>query len=332
MRPYDLVVVPLVAAAGAALAAPVPAPLAESTAAVIAAAACSSALYAADYLTRAEDLATKPRRPIPSGRLSPRAAKTSAILAALITVVLACLMNPRTLLFVALSAAAYYAYGKWLKNRGLWGDAASGFAGWSCSLLVGACLTTPWPPAGLIVVAAALGLQGAFGNLLLAVNDRSHDQRAGCRTFPVRHGQARAARALAGLAAATYATAALAPLVTGRRPTPGFFLFLGVALLMAVAALAVAWPHRLGGARPRQAITWHLFERLLLPGALLALTGRSEAAAIAVALAASVVALTPRPILPPDTRRRLPVSRARSGDPAAPAGRAPPVGPSLDGA
>ncbi|MFJ3669615.1 UbiA family prenyltransferase [Streptomyces sp. NPDC090106] len=298
LRPYDLVVVALVGASGAALGAPDPAPLAVATAAVSAAAACASALYAADHLTRAEDLATKPDRPIPSGRLSPRAAKTAAALAAVVAVVLASLLNVRALLFVALGAAAYYAYGRRLKDRGLWGDLASGFAGWSCALLAGACLTAPWPPAGLVAPALALGLQGAFGNLLLAVHDCPNDRRAGCRTFPVRHGVASAVRALGVLSAATYAVAALSPWSTGRGSAAGFLLFLCAGLTLAVAVLSAARVRpAVEEARLRQAVDRHLFERLLLPGALLALAGLPVAAFAATAAAALVVAMTPRPML-----------------------------------
>ncbi|MFE2011403.1 UbiA family prenyltransferase [Streptomyces sp. NPDC059491] len=300
LRPYDLVVVSLVGAAGAASGAPDADPVAVAAAAVAAAAACASALYAADYLTRSQDMATKPHRPIPSGRLSPRAAKTATATAATLMLVTASLYNVRSLLFVALGAAAYYAYGRRLKDRGLWGDLASGFSGWSCTLLAGACLTAPWPPAALVAPAVALGLQGAYGNLLLALDDHPHDVRAHCRTFPVRHGTARTATALTLLSGATYAIAVCLPLLTGHRPTAAFLLLLAAALSLAVATLAAV---RVRPTRPRQAVTRHLFERLLLPGALLALADRPSTAASATAVAALVVALTPRPMLRTDPPR-----------------------------
>ncbi|HSA53626.1 MAG TPA: UbiA family prenyltransferase [Yinghuangia sp.] len=295
LRPYDLVVVSLIGATGTALGGPGPDAVAQATAAVAAAAACASALYAADYLTRSQDMATKPDRPIPSGRLSPCAATTSAGLAAVVAVVLMSLLNVRALLFVVLAAVASYAYGRWLKDRGLWGDAATGFAGWSCPLLAGACLAAPWPPAELVAPAVALGVQGAFGNLLLALDDRPNDLKAHCRTHPVRHGPTRTARTLGVLSAATYTTAAFTPVLTGRPPTAGFLLFLGAAVPLAVAVLAATRPH--AGGRLHQAVTRHLYERLLLPGALLALAGQTTAATAATAAAALTIALTPRPML-----------------------------------
>ena len=289
LRPYDLAVIALTSAAGAALASPSPDPAAQGAAIAAGSAACAAALYAADYLTRAEDMLAKPERPIPSGRLSTRVALSAAALASAATIVIACLVNVRTLLFVGAAAGSSYAYGRWLKDRGLWGDLANGFAGWSCTLLAGACLAVSWPPAGLVMASVALGLQGTFSNLLLAVHDYPSDLRVGCRTVPVRHGPARAGALLGLLSAATYAAAALTPLWTGRRPTTGFVVFVVGALVLACATLTAA--------SSRRAIARHLLERLLLPGALLALAGRTGAAVVFTALAALVVAVTPRPML-----------------------------------
>ncbi|MER5793950.1 hypothetical protein [Streptomyces sp. NPDC001980] len=93
-------------------------------------------------------------------------------------------------------------------------------------------------------------MQGTFGNLLLAVDDRPHDVRAGCRTLPVRQGPGRARTVLAAPAVAGYAGALLLPGRLGPSTAPVFLLLV-------------------------------LPERVLLPAALWALTGRT---ALAVAV------------------------------------------------
>jgi 4-hydroxybenzoate polyprenyltransferase len=164
-------------------------------------------------------------------------------------VALSSLINARTLLFVALGAAGDYAYGKSLKD------------------------TAAWPPAEVVLVAAVLGLRGTFSNLLLAVPDRTGDRASGCRTFVVRHGPARSAFVLGLLALATYTCAAFVP---ARTAAPYSARFLG--LLGAAAALAVAVLSAVRAGEPQRAVMRHLYERLVLPGALWVTTGHTAVA------------------------------------------------------
>ncbi|MEW1774314.1 UbiA family prenyltransferase [Streptomyces sp. NPDC086777] len=293
LRPYDLVVAPVVTALGAVLAAPAVPPWRLLPAAALGLTACAGALYAADYLTRHEDARTKPHRPIPSGRLPAAAARRCAVLLWLAAFVLATLLAWRSLLFVGLAVLAQDAYGRCLKDRGLWGDVAVGFSGWSCPLLAGACCTAPWPPAHLTAPALLLGVQGTFGNLLLAADDRPHDLRAGCGTLPVRHGSGRAWAVLAALAVAEYAGAPLLPVRTGPRTAP---VFLPLVLAGAATAAAVLVTVR---RRPDRAVGLHMYERVLLPAALWALTGEGYAAVAVAAASAGVLRLTSRPMLRP---------------------------------
>ncbi|MFK0159793.1 UbiA family prenyltransferase [Streptomyces sp. NPDC090493] len=293
LRPYDLVVAPVVTALGAVLAGPAVPPWRLLPAGVLGLTACAGALYTADYLTRHEDGRTKPHRPIPSGRLPAAVARRCAVLLWLAAFVLATLVNWRSLLFVGLAVLAQDAYGRWLKNRGLWGDAAVGFSGWSCPLLAGACCTAPWPPAHLAAPALLLGVQGTLGNLLLAVDDRPHDLRAGCRTLPVRHGPDRAWTVLTALAVAEYAGALLLPVRAGPRTAPVFLLLVLSAAATAAAVLVTV------RRRADRAVELHMYERVLLPAALWALTGEAFVAVAVAAVSAGVLRLTSRPMLRP---------------------------------
>ncbi|MFD4503629.1 UbiA family prenyltransferase [Streptomyces sp. NPDC058457] len=295
LRPYDLVVTPVITALGAALAVPAPADGRLLPAAALGLTACAGALYTADYLTRHEDGRTKPYRPIPSGRLRAATARRCAVLLWLAAFVLATLANWRSLLFLGLAVLAQDAYGRGLKGRGLWGDLAVGFSGWSCPLLAGACCTAPWPPAHLMAPALLLGAQGTFGNLLLAVDDRPHDLRAGCRTLPVRHGPGRAWTVLTALAVAGYAGALLLPVQLGQRATAPVFLLLVLPAAGTAAAVLVTVRRRTA-----DAVELHMYERALLPAALWSLTGRTAVAVAVAAACAGVLRLTSRPMLRPE--------------------------------
>ncbi|MBM9504414.1 UbiA family prenyltransferase [Actinacidiphila acididurans] len=310
LRPYDLVVAALVTAVGAVLAAPAPGLGRVLGAAAAGLVACAGALYGDDFLTRAGDIETKPYRPIPSGRLRPGTAAGCAVALWLAAVVAAAVVNWRSLLFVAIAAAVHYAYARRLKDRGLWGDLAVGASGWTCPLLAGACFTASWPPPHLAVPALALGLQGTFSNLLLALADLPYDRRAGSGTLPVRRGPRLAVRVLAALAVAGWTAACLTPLAAGHRPTAAFVVLMAAAAVLSAACLAELRARPGRQPRPERAIGRHLYERLALPGALWALSGQAVAAATVTAAAALVVRLAPRPMLDPGPPHPGPVQEA----------------------
>ncbi|MFI0237914.1 UbiA family prenyltransferase [Streptomyces sp. NPDC016845] len=294
LRLYDLVVVALVGGLGATLAAPVPQVRDVVLAMVSGLSGCAGALYAADYLTRADDVVDKPYRPIPSGRLTASAAKWAAALLTSGTLVLDAVVAWHSLVFVVLAGVSYAAYGAGLKGRGLWGDAASGFAGWTCPLLAGACFSSAWPQLALLLPALALGLQGTFSNVLLAIHDVDQDRRAGSRTLPVRRGVRTSVRVLGALAATSYLAAVSTPLVLGRPAPPVFWvLLLGAAV---TAGVVVAGARTATG----KSVARHLCERVLLPGALWTSAEPLAGGALVVA-ALSVVVSAPRPMLRPGT-------------------------------
>ncbi|WP_051950866.1 UbiA family prenyltransferase [Actinacidiphila yeochonensis] len=296
LRPYDLVTVLLVAAAGAELAVPRADPAMVLLAALMALAAGAGALYAADYLTRHDDFTTKPDRPIPSGRLSATAARHCAAGGTVTALAVTVAVNWRGLLFIGAAAAGQVAYGRWLKDRGWWGDLAVGLSGWSCALLTAATFTATWPPPALWLPALALGLQGTFGNTLLALADLDTDRAVGCRTLPVRRGPAGAVVAMTGCATACYALAATAPGVLHRPPTPGFVALTVAAAVLGTSCLPPA-AFRRGPSHLAWATELHFYERVMLPAALLALAAGTLPVLCAVLAGVCVLALTPRSML-----------------------------------
>jgi 4-hydroxybenzoate polyprenyltransferase/geranylgeranylglycerol-phosphate geranylgeranyltransferase len=297
LRPYDLVTVPLVAAVGATLAAPGAGPARVLLAVLTALTACAGALYAADHLTRHDDFTTKPHRPIPSGRLPEATARLCAALGAAATVTMTCAVNWHGLVFIAVASLAQAAYAWRLKGAGWWGDLAVGLSGWTCTALTAATFTAAWPPPTVWLIGLALGLQGTFSNTLLALGDRETDSAVGCRTLPVRIGPGGAVAAMAGCAAVAYGLALTVPETLDRPRTAVFDLLASAGVLLAVGCLALA---RLGDgfSRPGRAIELHLYERLLLPGAFLALTGHPLPSLTAVLVLACVLVVTPRAMLP----------------------------------
>lgn len=297
LRPYDLVAVLLVAAAGAAMAAPHADPGRVSLAAVVALTAGAGALYGADYLTRHDDFTTKPDRPIPSGRLPGATARSCATGGALTALTVTAAVNWHGLVFIAAAVAGQVGYARRLKDSGWWGDLAIGLSGWSCALLTAATFTAPWPPQALWPAALALGLQGAFGNTLLALTDLDTDRAVGCRTVPVRYGPRGALAAMTGSAVACYALAVTVPGALHRTATPGFVVLTAAAALLAAAAflpLAAPGPR----ARALRATELHFHERVMLPAGFLALTAATLPVLCAALAGACVLALTPRAMLP----------------------------------
>ncbi|MFF7331701.1 UbiA family prenyltransferase [Streptomyces sp. NPDC008150] len=292
LRPYDLVALPQIGAAGAVLCAHTAAPVRVVLAVLVTLSACAAALYAADYLTRHDDFTTKPHRPIPSGRLPGTTARRCAALAGVAALGVTCAVNWHGLLFIALAAAGQAAYAWRLKGSGWWGDLAVGLSGWTCTLLTAATFTSAWPPLALWPAAAALGLQGVFSNTLLALSDVDTDRAAACRTLPVRVGSEGAVASMAACAVACYALSAATPTALHRSPTPVFFGLTACGALLALGCLVLARTrHR---ARLRVATELHLYERVALPGALLALAGHTLPALVLVATGACLLALTPR--------------------------------------
>jgi geranylgeranylglycerol-phosphate geranylgeranyltransferase len=228
--------------------------------------------YLGDYFDRHLDAIGKPQRPIPSGRLSPRAAVASGVLCALAAAVVTALAAWTALLLVAAGMAGIVAYSKVFKGRGLSGNVVRG-ALTALTVVFGAMTagTEPrWPTA--LLAALAFCAHDTASNLVGTLRDVEGDRGGGYHTLPVLRGVRYAARTAALLYAAAIVTAAVCVPLTapGRRPAFG-------ALLLVAAACGIgAFAPLLRGAAPLtpgRALRAHevlVAERLVLAAAVLA--------------------------------------------------------------
>ncbi|MCH6160762.1 UbiA family prenyltransferase [Streptomyces marispadix] len=244
--------------------------------------------YLGDWFDRALDAISKPQRPLPSGRLSPRTALVCGVGCAVAAAVAAASVNWRTVVLFGVAMLGIVAYSRLLKGRGLTGNAVRG-ALTATTVVFGAMTVTDLPSWQVLLFAGAFFAQDTASNLVGALRDVEGDRRGGCLTLPVRRGVRAAVRTAAALHAAALATA-VAALSVGEVETPageGFgasssSMALSLALLLgAVACGAVAFLPLLregeSGAPealdPRRALRAHevlVAERMLLAGALLA--------------------------------------------------------------
>lgn len=229
--------------------------------------------YLGDWFDRGLDAASKPQRPLPSGRLSPRAAVMCGAGCAAAAAVAAASANWRTVLLVALAMLGIVAYSRLLKGRGLTGNAVRG-ALTATTVVFGAMTVTELPSWQVLVLAGVFWAQDTASNLVGTLRDVEGDRRGGFRTVPVRHGMRVAVRTAALLHAA--ALAAATPTLLLATPRPGDAL---APLLCAAVCGAAAFVPLLRGTAghgtltPEGALRAHevlVAQRMLLAGALLA--------------------------------------------------------------
>ncbi len=273
LRPYTLWYVGLVGLAGAGLAADhrpgwrMVAAWAAPTLGWVA------GLYGGDYFDRHLDAIAKPHRPIPSGRLAPRAAVTAMVGCVVAGSAVALLVNWRSVVLVASALVVGIAYSTVFKARGLSGNVVrGGLMGYA--FLFGAMATSAVPDVRLLAGAALFWLHDAGSNLVGTLRDVDGDRAGGYGTFPVRHGTGATLVVLAVLYGCWVVVAVTLPGVLGRTAhvsAYGALLAVAVSGGGAAVALLVRAPRPLA---PRTALGAHeilVVERVLLAGAVLAL-------------------------------------------------------------
>lgn len=142
-----------------------------------------------DAVDSSADLRNHPRRPVPTGRLTSRAARAVGwiCLAAAGAILLAAPLEPRFIALFALAAALLYLYSPWLKDRGIWGPAA---------VTVLSALAVVWgswlgPNPGRALAAALLAASVTFARECAKdLEDLEGDREAGRGTWPCRAGEA----------------------------------------------------------------------------------------------------------------------------------------------
>ncbi|MBV8933906.1 MAG: UbiA family prenyltransferase [Kutzneria sp.] len=249
-----------------------------------------SAHYWGDYFDRHLDAIDKPQRPIPSGRLSPRAAVVSGSVCAAVALGVVVVTDWRAVVLLVGALAGAVAYSRWLKASGIAGNLARGTLG-LLAFLFGTLMTAPYPPAWAVPFALVFLVHDTASNLVGAVRDVDGDRTGGYRTVPVRRGPVVAASIACSLYVASMVLAfgvmwSLPPYAAGMP-----------LLLFAIACGAGAFVvlfSRQGPSCPTVALRAHsilVVERLVLAGAVLAGgVGFLPAAAVLVpALAVSVL-------------------------------------------
>ncbi|MGW4891933.1 UbiA family prenyltransferase [Kitasatospora sp. NPDC004240] len=282
-RPYTIWYPGLVGLAGATLADEPPGGAGLFAAWAVPTAVWTAAHYLGDYLDRDLDAVSKPQRPIPSGRLTPRAALTCGAALAAAACAIALAVNWRTILLLAVGIGGALAYNGLFKARGLWGNVVRG-ALTGAAFAFGTMVAGPLPPAALLPFVLVFWAHDAASNLVGTLRDVAGDRDGGYGTFAVRRGPRTAGRTAAALYALALAIA-VAGTAAVPRERPGYLL----TVLLAAVIGAGAFRPVLSEARPltpRLALRAHevlVAERLVLAGALL-VSGLGLPTALAVLL------------------------------------------------
>ena len=236
-RPYTLFHSGLLAVAGALVASDGHvAAWRAALAAVVTICGWEAGLYAGDYYDRRLDAISKPSRPIPSGRVSPREEFITMLALIALGYLASLALGWANLGLAMLTTALGIAYSKTFKSHALLGNFDRGVLG-VCAVAFGA-LAAGWGSlAPLLALAALVFCHDSATNLVGAIRDVEGDRAAGYATVPVVYGVARASRIAAALAA-------LAALSGGAL----FVLLLPGALAVALFALALALDARIYGA------------------------------------------------------------------------------------
>ncbi|WP_406411294.1 UbiA family prenyltransferase [Streptomyces sp. NBC_01614] len=229
--------------------------------------------YLGDYFDRDLDAVSKPRRPIPSGRLSSAGAVTAGTLCLIGFSGLALAANQRSVVLVAAIGAGIVAYSRFFKARGLAGNVTRG-ALTSMAFVFGSMTVSPWPPLEVIAFAPAFWAHDTASNLIGTLRDVDGDRACGYHTMPVRRGVAATVRAAAGLYAVSLLNVAVVgSLLAQEAARPGVFAFLFLATGMGLADFMLLFRFS-PQSPPLLALHAHevlVLERLVLTGSLLAL-------------------------------------------------------------
>ncbi|WP_370948462.1 UbiA family prenyltransferase [Amycolatopsis sp. cg5] len=228
-RPYTAMYPGLVGAAGAALAGTPHATLIAAW--LVPTLVWIAALYFGDHADRELDALTKPHRPLPSGRLSARAALVAGSGCAVTAGVVGLCVNWRSILVVAAGLVGVATYSRVLKARGFAGNANRGVLT-AIALVFGAMTVQDWPPAAILPWALVFCAQDAASNLVGALRDVDGDRAGGYATMPVLRGVRVSRLAACGLYALA-AVLAIASSTGDRHPDP---VLLGGALLLGACA------------------------------------------------------------------------------------------------
>jgi geranylgeranylglycerol-phosphate geranylgeranyltransferase len=245
-RPYTLWYIGLVGLGGAALVGVDGQPWRLLAAWAAPTAGWLAGHYLGDYFDRELDAGSKPHRPIPSGRLSTRAAVVCGGFCVAVLAAISVGGGWPTMLAAVLGVCGIVAYSRSLKARGIAGNLVRGALG-AVALLYGACVVGRWPAAALaslLVLAGVFWLHDTMSNLVGTLRDVDGDRAGGFRTLPVGRGTPFAVWTVVCLYAAMIAAALAGGLLVGVGDRAAYLITLVVVAALGTTALAPLIAHR----------------------------------------------------------------------------------------
>lgn len=231
-----------------------------------------AAMYGGDFFDRDLDSVSKPQRPVPSGRVSARAAFIGMAASVVLGAVVAALLNPINLAIVAVTLVMGVSYSAYLKARGILGNLIRGGVT-AMSFIVGLLSTGSAFQAELLPLALVFWLHDSGSNVVGAICDREGDTEGGYRTFPVRHGDTAALRLMLAFDVLWAGLAVAYPLTLGDHfDFVPYYSVLGITLVMGVvsAAMLLRAPRPIPRLTSLRAHEILVIERLVLTSALVA--------------------------------------------------------------
>lgn len=138
-----------------------------------------------DYYDVAIYQVNKPRRALPSGRITRQAALFVALTLLLLGIAASVFINPMCFGLATLNAALLVLYSWKLKRSALIGNLLVGYLTGSVFLFGGAAISTIFIP-GVLFLSATLAITSR--EIVKDVEDLTGDKRAGASTLPIRYG------------------------------------------------------------------------------------------------------------------------------------------------
>lgn len=269
-RPYTMFHSGMVAIAGAELASGGhAAPWRVALAAVVTICGWEAGLYAGDYYDREIDARSKPLRPVPSGRVSPREAFNTMVGLILVGYACAAALGVNNLILAMVTTVLGITYSKTFKSRAILGNFDRGLLG-ICAVYFGALAGGNALQPIVLLLAILTFFHDSATNLIGAVRDVDGDRVANCPTMPVVYGVARSVDVAATLALCFIVIGCIDMAVI--RPSALALVLFAVAVALDVIVYIPLWIGRATVSR-RQALRAHKYfvvERLVLMSAFIA--------------------------------------------------------------
>lgn len=188
-----------------------------------------------DYFDRDIDKVNRPKRPIPSGRISASEALSTAQILFIIGIMMAVFINVYCVILAALNSLVLVIYSWGLKRQGLVGNLSIGYLVGSTFLFGGLASGIPENglivPSELLVLVLMAALSTIGRELIKDIEDMRGDRKLKFKTFPLRHGARKAAILAIGFIAVAIAIS----------PLPYLLGIFGIAYLALLVPSVVAF-------------------------------------------------------------------------------------------